>query len=313
MKLVEQGDGSAWTTLYLHQSDIDSYRKCPEQVRAAFKDDLFDPDSDSAYIGTLTHSFIEECLHWYRATGEWPSETQIIEFLGVQQASLGEAWDSLWLHPHQVKDLEQGQKYLANCCVLWWNEIRPQLSVTNPEMWLIEHKFDICIDKKATGARKVNLRGSIDFFDGVAIWDWKTGSSRYAWMKHRYDIQSTVYTWAMSNHLGGGVEVPFNLAFCPREKNETTIIPLTRGLGHWGMMIEEALAIARHVWSAEGDNRQWPLGPTDWWCSERWCALHAQGKCMGAVNPIYPEEAVYLTRLIGDGVERVPHGSDFDE
>lgn len=304
--------------LYIHQSDMATWRMCPEQIRYQLNDEYPDYDSDSAMIGTLTHAFIERCLEHAMENHTWPTPDQAEIFVSEVKGRLCTVWPTLWLHPHQVRDMYHATNLLDDICQRWYNEVLPQIDTTLLSDWEVEGSFDrrigeVVIDVEGDqwsgelhylSKFDVHLRGHIDFWDGIRIWDWKTGGLREEWRKHRYDIQSTVYTWAKSCHT---------MRFChvPRGETGHKILDVTRLKPQWGMMLTEAMAIARHVLTSDMAE-SWTLGPTDWWCSERWCAIHAQGKCMGAANPIYPEEAVHLTGLIERGVPFTTHGSEFD-
>jgi len=62
-------------------------------------------------------------------------------------------------------------------------------------------------------------------------------------------------------------------------------------------VILEALKWAEHVLLV-GTEEHWPINPSDWWCSARWCELHARGECIGAVNPVNGDEAHQFLQLI---------------
>jgi len=310
MKTLTATDGTAWQTTYIHQSDLSTFRSCPEKLRLDYVGEYFNPSSTSAQIGTCVHHFIEANLWHRKVSGDYAGESRVVEMLNDQAAILTELWPTLHQHPHLVKDLDSGVKMLTACCIQWFNEIRSRLSTANTTAWEIEAPFSVEIDRQSVGARRTAMRGHIDFFDGEQIWDWKTASPREPWRRQRYDIQSTVYTWAINQKHG--TTVPFNLAFVPRDGKGAQIEQLHRTQGHWDMMIQEALTIVRMV-QEMGTTQPWPLRPTDWHCSERWCSQNAQGKCMGAVNPIYPNESINLTMLLDDGVERTVHGADLDK
>lgn len=296
MKLIDD-------ILYIHQSDIANWRQCPEQVRLKLRGEYPDYDSDAAALGTAAHAFIEECLHHARGTTRWPQPSDAQRYIEQTVDQLRVEWDSLWLHPHQIRDWDHANELLRDICERWYNEVLPQIPINQCNEFLIEEKFDHQIGQ--VDGIEVRMRGSIDFFDGTRIWDWKTGGLREEWRKHRYDQQSTVYTWALAQNLGRTV-LPFRFCHIPRGGKEHKLLDVERTEEQHGWILHEAMAIARHVIKSEQHVR-WPIGPTDWHCSERWCAMHAQGKCVGEANPIYPEEAVFLTSLLKRGVQWQEH------
>ena len=255
MKLEIQPDGTE--ILFVHQSDMDSFRKCPEQTRLDFREEYFNPDSDSAYIGTLTHEFAEFCLWHFKDNRYWPDQDDLAGKLLELQDKLEEAWPTIWQHPHQVKSLEHGKECLSRCCVKWWLNMPGLVNTDKSDEWLIEQSFNYNISPYGLeGNVQVHLRGHVDFWDGDRIWDWKTSAMREAWRKERYDIQSTVYTWAMTKVLAKPVH-DFTLAFFPRGDNEWneekgkpgpdvfTTVELTRTQEHWDLMMGSELCIQK--------------------------------------------------------------------
>ena len=313
--------------IYIHQSDIDQYRKCPEQLRLDYRGEYLDYDTDSAMIGTLTHNFIENCLHFVIDAGDWPAATTVQDWVRAEQATLDKSWDSWWHQPQLVPDKATALKMVEACCLLWWQNVPPLLNHTNPLEWKVEVPFEIKVGTVTVWRSptdvvgvvyEVFLRGHVDFFDGIKPWDWKTRTSdlsRDGWKLDRYDIQSTVYTFALSTLLGRDVN-DFLFAYTPRlmpngtQKYSFDTHLVTRNSGQWAKMIETAQAVARQALTLS--DQPWALGSSDWWCGERWCSEFAQGRCMGEHMSIHPEAAVELTRLVGK-VQPSDHSSKFEE
>jgi hypothetical protein len=285
------------TILYLHQSDIGTLRMCPEQARLQLTGEYFDPSSDAAAIGTRVHEFIEWCLHYRQDHGMWPDNPG--SEVERQQRLLAEEWDSLWLHPHMVADLDQGTLELEDCCQRWYNILLPQISTTNVAGWEIEKRFDVHVDSGLAHRNTFNgvtlysgdpyeirIRGSVDFFDGVnTIWDWKTGrfTRSNGWKLDRYDIQAPMYTYARHltlPNIGSG-PVSFNFGYVPRGGKGAEVWDLSLGPDKWGMMLDEVKSWG-HTIMKLGTEDRWPLGPNEWHCSPRWCSEFALGKCRGA-------------------------------
>lgn len=301
--------------LYIHQSDLTAFRQCPEQLRLKLRDEYYDPDSDSAYIGTLTHRFAEWALNHYVTEGRWPQQDLCAGQFNILASELATAWPTLWHHPHQIEDLQAGIQGMARAINHWWENFPRLVNTDKVGEWLIEPEFDYPIGR-VTNTRvsvEVRLRGRIDFWDGDRIWDFKTGSLREAWRKLRYDVQSTIYTWGLGKRLDRDIH-NFSLVYCPREQGKKfDVCEITRGEGHWRQVQIEALAVANMAIEQLGRPKaSWPLGHTDWWCSSRWCSEHAQGRCMG-FDGTHSEDAHNLTRLIEMGHKPSRHDASFDK
>ncbi len=316
-------------TLWIHQSDLGTARMCREQLRLSLRGEYYDPDGDSAFLGTCVHEFIEFNLHHYKDHGTWPEMADLGAKVDELHQKYAAAWDTLWQHPKAgIKSLTHAIEGINRCCLMWVREVQPTIDTSTPEKWEIEGAFEVKIgeiDKSdvVPDVLQVKLRGHYDFWDGFKCMDWKTSRFREVWRKHRYDIQSSVYTYGLARKHGLSSPVDFELVSVPRDPagndkdgnpkyDGPQVVPLPRDSKHWEAMKREAMALANMAESM-GLDTPWPLGPTDWWCSERWCSEHAQGKCLGALNPIYPDEAVHLTRLIEMGHSPERHDSAFDK
>lgn len=294
-------------TIWLHQSDMGTLRMCPEQVRLQATGEYFEADSDSAYIGTLTHRFIELVVGMGKANGEWPSEVALNETLQLLQADLTGKWDSLWQHPHQIKSLDEALAYVEQACVNWWVNVRPEIDLG--DHILLEHPFDLHLGwvPNLTGKdSEVRLRGTIDFVNltTATIKDWKTSKAATGynmWKLERYDIQSTVYSWAAHELFDSNFT--FEYHHMARGSDAHVMNSLTPTSSDFSRMKGEVMSWAATILRL-GLDSPWPIGPMDWWCSSRWCSHHARGLCMGKESQIFPEDAHHLTDLMS--VTNVP-------
>lgn len=314
------------TAIYLHQSDLGTLRMCPEQARLGLTGELFDATSDSAFIGTLTHSFIQSCLERRRGTGLWPDDDQLTQIITRLRERLADEWHLLWLHPREVEDFDQALGFVVQACQNWWVNVKPGFDDLDPTGWLIEHKFDELLGEvdheqivdmsgygeggwiesydNQTKVYEVRLRGEIDFADvnAAQIWDWKTSkaASKYnLWKLQNYDVQSNVYSWAIKQAFGF---IPtFNYVHLTRGSDQVEVNSLTPTEGNLDMMSQEMMSWADTILTL-GPDKPWPKSPSDWWCSSRWCSHHARGLCAGSQNQMHAEEAVHLTRLLPSSI-----------
>ena len=156
--------------LYVHQSDLTNFDQCPEQLRLKMKGSYLDYDGDAAFIGTCAHAFVEHALTHRKDEGEWPNPQHS---LNVAVAMFEAGWESVWRRPHQIKTKDEALQMLARCCQTWWDTHLPTIPVDRTDQWLIEGQFDIDLGWDFDNEIELHLRGSVDFFNGYYMEDWK--------------------------------------------------------------------------------------------------------------------------------------------
>lgn len=274
MKTTVRLDDGRWQHTF-RQSDLNNFRMCPERARLQWTDQYKEITTDSAVIGTALHLGIEAILQHHKQG--LPIEPGEIE--QVVMDLLDHEWNNL---VRMEVSYKEAIDLSLDCLYRWingpWSEVIRDS--TDPKQWQIEERFDL--EVASDDERVIRIQGTYDFFDGDRVWDWKTGRVPYSkWTVHRYSVQPTFYT------LGAGVR-DFRFCYIPREGDSTENIDVVRTKGEQAFLIKELTNVGKLV---EADLSHWPLGSTDWWCSERWCSEFAQGRCRGETTKIYSEES----------------------
>lgn len=269
MKTTIALDDGRWQHTF-RQSDIGGFRMCPEQTRLKWTDNYYEMTSDTMLIGTAVHLGIEATLNNHQQGLEFPDIGGLMEELLITE------WNNLANMQYSFKEAVE---FVHDCFLRWvqgpWYEIKD----TDATKWQVEEQFDLRF--ASDEQRVINIQGTYDFFDGERVWDWKTGDGSFQkWRSQRYSVQPTFYAHA------AGVR-DFRFCHIPRSGNGYEYIDVTRTKGDANFLKQELTSIATLI---EADLERWPLGPTDWWCSERWCSEFAQGRCRGEHGSIYPDE-----------------------
>ena len=123
--------------------------------------------------------------------------------------------------------------------------------------------------------RVVTLAGQVDLIDanyGVVDWTFpKRDYTKEKWQYERWDIQSTVYCWAM-----GLPQMTFFVMH--GSSGATSSMTIDRGPGDFSFLWRKIEAACRLVEAT--DLTVWPLNDAGWWCSEKWapCWSVCKGK-----------------------------------
>ena len=270
----------------IRQSSLKDWLLCPERFRAVYSGEVEDQGSDAALTGTCVHTYIER-----RVEGMHPEEAAMAAL-----TQLRDEWDSV-AHV-KVKNLGTAENHLLNCCRTWEEQVYPWLP---PPILEPEHHFSIPVI--VLDGVEVHLSGTIDYVaetpDGIEVYDWKSGGNlekyqdgygKKGWELRRWDIQSTVYTWAASQILGEPVN-DFTFVAMHRTQPEHAVLSVQRGEPEWGFMKVQAIELATNIIampSAWQRNNQHAL------CSEKWCPNwhNCVGQfAEGLTTPSYNEKA----------------------
>lgn len=245
-----------------HQSDFNTFFKCPEQLRLKLAGELPRRTSDAAYVGTAMHDAIEVVL---RGGSRTDGHDRIAE---------------RWLNPPddlemvQVKNLATAQAQSHRCFDAWVEHVHPQLTVP---VW-IEERFKVLLHED--DERTIWLGGTVDYVDEVlGLWDWKTAGRAYeGWEVDRFHIQPTVYSYAWATITLDYEPHDWTYAVMVKgSQPKVQFVRTQRHGGHWTWLRKQAIAMARLI---EADLPQWPLHDQGWWCSAKWCPVWSQ--CKGA-------------------------------
>jgi hypothetical protein len=177
----------------------------------------------------------------------------------------------------------------------WWRTKRPKVEEAtraNFEAWYwgvcpdlmpvaIEETFRVLLDE--TERRRIWLTGTPDWLDvDGRILDWKNPSAKSEWQfkMHRsemlkYDIQSTVYTYALASQTDDWSPKQFELVLLM--DGEIGWISIERGPADWAALKDKCVALADLI---QAPLTVWPHSWNSWYCSPDWCASWAT--CRGA-------------------------------
>ncbi len=273
-----RGEDGKWVHR-IRQSTLSGLTACPELVRLEETGEVERTQSDAAFVGTVVHAVIAETLL---------TRPQMVP-------SLYETYDRQWFN-HLMKEEyewllftsrtpEQAYAFGAHCLGVWDEHVRPHLS---PHA--IEYSFEWLLH--ADKEREVWLTGTIDYVDtAFGLMDWKTsgGEHRELWQKRRWDIQSTVYTWAMRQEIP---EFRPDFTFVVLHPGpEPQTYKVERGPEWDGWLKEQVMSWVPFF---EAELPVWPKTDDSWKCSPKFCGAFAAHKCKGAHLASEPWAAEYM-------------------
>lgn len=265
-----------WTHTF-RQSWLKTTDICGQRALLEYTEDARMPrvDSDAASIGTAAHTAIETYI-----ASEGISLTDMIEIWDHEFGKLVALPTFQWIKYSESQALAKGAAWLAD----WHREIGPTIPFDHEIdlEWGFEHTLYEDED------RQILLNGTIDYVDWTAshIIDWKTsgGGPYKAWEKTRWDIQSSVYTWAVAKtqvEIDPHGPLP-TFAFVVMNDKEIQTLPVERNQLHWRWLTEKCEVLARQI---EADLGVWPMNDNHALCSEKWCP--AWFACKGATGITY--------------------------
>lgn len=272
---------------HFRQSDIARFRECPEKHRRHILGLAKEWQNDSAVLGTAFHLFVSEVLEHGNVSHAWH----------VGMDLLCKLWEQPGLQNVQIFGGLDDAKYLyGHICKVWCDNVLPDIPI---EVMAVEKQFDVLLyttRSSTTGLqRDVFLMGTSDLWlPAMKVWDWKTSthgySGRNGWEHERYGIQPTVYLAA--RHLVEHGYLPtdnddslgeFTYKVIHREpqgpKNNKRFLDslsVERTMQDVYFLQSELESMAELI---EADLPAWPLRPTDWHCSNKWCESWSQ--CRG--------------------------------
>lgn len=278
--------------IHLHQSDVESFRKCPESKRLdvingldAFGE-LF--ESDAATVGTGMHATIE-----YELAGNWQTDL----FRLKEYAS---NWFMETMRTYAVSGVRYSRetfrtdlKAIASLEILvesWFkSEEREMLQHMDPADRLVEWQFDLPFTVDRNG-RQIWLAGKADLVLPNEVWDWKSASGDYKpWEKQRWAIQPTTYLWAASEsglirpNLDGEFKFRYKVAVRKSTAVKFQTVTVTRGEGQFDWLKKLTRNMSEYI-ESQGFQNEWLLRDESALCSGKWCSFWDQ--CKGShVSP----------------------------
>lgn len=262
-----------------HQSDLSTYLMCPEMLR----DRRPDQESDATLIGTTAHLGIEHYL------AGWGDDR--VKFVEMLRGYFVEQWPEV--RHIQDHNMDTAWAKADRAFAAFWKN-REQFPVGG----MIEQQFTFAWHVDAF--RTISFRGAIDYFHPAfnMIWDWKTEAAKYhgqggkAWVKRRYAVQPTVYVTGAQQALQLEETPGFTFVRLPKDGSDMELLPVERDAHDKSAVLTElSLGLAHLV---EAGLPRWPMSPSDWWCSAKWCDKLRSGECMGKYLDKKPWNVQYM-------------------
>lgn len=292
---------------HVRQSDIERASKCLELHRRHLTGQIRNQDGDAALVGSACH----EAFAWGGAALRDGADWHASDVLEVGQEALAGLWreaaasDSL--HQVQVATYSEASQLVTGSVTSWIRDFLPILQTD--EILGIEHQFDIKVHEDYF--REIYLSGTYDLkLKNGGLFDYKNSSENYnyvAWKLSRYNSQPRVYCWAddMEEGILGNSQYSTISENWPNEAQladftyvnfrpenrqkvnkdysvEMQIVSVTPSIcvGDCRFLLQQMLAMVKLI---EAKVNPWPLGASDWWCSEKWCP--AWSDCRGKYLP----------------------------
>lgn len=269
----------------IRQSDVVRFRHCPELHRVTMMGEVADREGDTAEIGSAMHAGAEYTLRTMLA-GDLPAFADANEAAQLYWAN---AWRNPAIMCTEIPTEEYGAALVYDCLERWWNEILPEV-VKNGPIVDVERQFDVVAYEDEE--RQIRLCGMADLWLPTDIWDWKSSDRMYsgpdAWKYQRgyLSVQHIFYPWARelikgTNPLKRKGELAYSFTYWVVPRNGEKVardgtvkvassdhLRIQPTCADTRFLLEELLSLCYLV---ESDAPKWPLGPTDWWCSSKWC------------------------------------------
>ena len=269
----------------LHQSDINSFLICPEQLRVtAFHGGRV--ETDAATVGTGVHATIEAekihgLFHSLNDMQDWGVAWFVNELATYEYESIPYSRSSFDTDNVAVKNL------LTHLAHYWVSRERSEY--LHPDS-IAEWQFDIPFMEIKHDLEwwEIRLAGTADWVHpDRPMKDWKTASQEYKrWEKQRWAVQPTVYLRA-AQHMGipiktapsGDYEFEFKV-FRLKTKNDEypETVKVYRGHRHFQWLERQVEDMARYVLNNQSDEH-WIRNDQHVLCSPKWCPNW--GNCKG--------------------------------
>lgn len=273
MKINDDG-----TIITLHQSDIETWHTCGEQLRLTHKTTNRD-ETDAATVGTAMHGLIQHELdEGFYKTLKGAQSFAANKFVDLLQSYKDEGSNySRSSFKTDLKALDQ----IKTLVTAWFHS--PERDELKFEHNLkVEWDFDVPF--ATYGDVQVRLAGTSDLVlvDRNQVWDWKSAGRSYErWEKQRWAIQPTVYTFAASHE---GLLVPdefgrfefHNKVFVRGQTGAPQDVTVYRSQSNFEWL-EIQIGSMLAVMSALPEG-PWPLNDHGALCGPKWCAFWSDCK-----------------------------------
>lgn len=256
------------------QSSLKDIDLCMERARrqmGGLMPESTKAGNDATELGTAVHAAIEMSLD-LMMDGQGPLSLGAMN--AVAQEVFFEASEVEGFEWVKAKSYNTVYDRMGRCLSSFYHDVLPTLHPAATELaWgpLVVYE---------DAERIIELTGCIDYIDAVTgPADWKTtGRSWEKWEHERWDIQPTVYTWAltqMSSEWVYDVPIPFTFHVFNTDGGYDKIV-VYRHAGDWAWLKERVLVVAKMI---EAELPQWALNDNHALCSPTWCP--AWSDCKG--------------------------------
>lgn len=260
-------------TIWMRQSWLDTYFRCPEEGRLAIVNPDIDGTSDEAFIGTAAHAGIEALIK---------GDTVASARLAVREEYRTNP-EADHIKFTKRKSLAECVDLSERCFDAWVKDIMP---IAPWEGGVAEMDFQQVLFEHR--GWNVGVQGTADLVPstGNTIWDWKTAGRDYKQKeKQMWAIQPTIY--GMAAVMGAFERYDFTLPIDFKYGVMVKLAKQCRG------QIVHVQRNAEHVAFAEyrmrgavdlfldfGIDKPWPLiDASNYLCSAKWCDFYDQ--CRG--------------------------------
>lgn len=309
---------------HIRQSDINRFRKCPELQRRDLIGQVPEHEGDAALIGTAAHAGAAHALTCLMNE----TEPDYSECLAAVATTLRDRWELPTLRQMQIRSYDEAVELALGAFHAWWTAWADSIDPSTIDA--VELPFDVVAWREPK--RVVYLTGTMDLrLTDRSVIDWKFPGDRYtgsnAWKHERYDNQPTHYLWASELLAGANPLLPnakspdgmtplrdeplpdFTYGVVIRGKGIAEELEIRRTLGDIRFYRDELTAYVKLI---EADLDRWPLNPTDWWCSDKWCPVW--DNCRGNHMPPDPWGLMRkVAQLTGGEVPVKVHQGDDDD
>ena len=246
------------------QSSIKTWRHCPEQARLEFFGLVPDFVTDSAAVGTGTHSAIQAYIEG----------ATLPNAIAMGREVLAQELAHPNFKPHRwARGSDAPYGWIEKFMVAFERSNFANLLRLSYQMGGLKLEVKVEMQVVTPAGRLVTLQGTIDVLDayGMRIVDWKTGSSFH--LDRRTDPQPSMYTLLASSLLEKDLS-RFTWVFL--KNGDFEVIDSTRFAPQHHALLFEIDSICDLI---DLDLPRWPLNPGGWWCSELWCQNYSS--CIG--------------------------------
>lgn len=259
---------------YFRQSGVNDARMCLEMTRQKQAGSYVDRNNDSALIGTAVHAGIEAVLYGLVDQYAVALEDAVDEATGVLQDGWGNCRQTLNISLHDAMAMA------TDGVTRWWKGYLPSIITDIEQGWEIigvEQGFEQTVAVRED--YDIGIQGTADLVmahhadQRFRVIDWKTSKGAYGgsnyWKHDRYSVQPTFYLTAFADMLGMPIEhgsFEFVRIGRGQTSQEVEVTLISRTVEDTGFLITELDALA-----GLDPAKPWPLGPSDWWCSPKWC------------------------------------------